>query len=142
MATTSSTPTKPPLLNERDRRGTKVRTLNADLTTIARFIPQRPGCCYIVNIDVIGVRLLTAGATLPAGYGVSRRAVFITDANTVVSQIGSTDTIGTDRVTDSSNFSVSLSTDGTNVNVNISAEYPADWSVYGVIEEVDQYQVG
>ncbi len=141
MATTSSTPTKPPLLNERDRRGTKIRTLNADVTTIARIAPDGPGRCYILEMDIVGVRLLTAAATLPAGYGLTRRAVFVTDANNVVSQIGTTDTIGTDRVTDA-NITLTVSTDGTNININVSAEYPTDWSVDCYTIMVDQFQVG
>lgn len=141
MASTSSTPTKPARLNERNRQGAKTRTLNADVTTIGQFIPDRPGVAYLLNIVVVGVRLLTAQAPLPVAYALSRRALFMTDASGVVTQQGATGTIGSDLTTDA-NISLTVSTDGTNINIAVSAEYPTDWSVACTTNIVDQFQVG
>lgn len=130
-----------PLLNERDRRGTKIRVSTADMTTIARLTPARPGVVYAMFIRIVGVRLLSAAATQPAGYVYWRYAVFITSATGVVSQIGTTETIGTDKETDSA-ASVLVSTDGTNINVQASAAYPTDWSVNDDTVIVDQVNIG
>lgn len=130
-----------PLLNERDRRGTKIRTLNADMTTIARLTPARPGVVYAMFIRIVGVRLLTSAGTTPAGFVYWRYAVFLTSATGVVTQLGTTETIGTDKETDSS-ASVLVSTDGTNINIQASASYPTDWSVNDDTVIMDQVMVG
>ena len=131
-----------PLLNERDRRGTKIRVSTADMTTIARLTPSRTGVIYGMFIRIVGVRVLSAAsATQPAGYVYWRYCAFITSAAGVVSQIGSTETIGTDKETDSA-ASVLVSTDGTNINIQASAAYPTDWSVSVDTDVNDQVLVG
>jgi hypothetical protein len=131
-----------PLLNERDRRGTKLQTTNADLTTVARLTPDKKGAVYSVWIHVVGTRLLTAAsATLPAVYSYIRRAVFATSSAGVVTLVGSVQTIGTDVETDSG-ATIDVATDGTNVDVKVSASYATNWSAHVDTVVMDQVNVG
>lgn len=131
-----------PRLNERDRRGTKIRTLNANVTVVGRLIPQKKGAIYYLDIIVVGVRILDGqSATQPAGYAYRRVAAFITSATGAVTQLGTPDTIGTDKETDS-DASIQVVTDGTNVDVMVSASYPTDWSCYVTDVTNDQVLVG
>lgn len=116
-----------PLLNERDRRGTKSTSTGADTLTVARLTPDKASSVYAMFIRVVGVRLASSAGPQPAGFVYWRYAVFVTDSAGAVTQIGATETIGTDKETDAG-ASLTVTTDGTNIDVQVSASYPANWS--------------
>ena len=130
-----------PLLNERDRRGTKIRVSTSDWTTIARFVPNRAGVAHAITLQIAGFRVLTAAGPQPAAFFYTRRALFVTDSTGAVTQIGATGTLGTDLETDAGS-DVSVTTDGTNIDVKVTCSWPTDWSVNASTIIVDQFNVG
>lgn len=116
-----------PLLNERDYRGTKLASTNADFVNVARLVPDKKSAAYAMFIRVVGIRRSNAAADQPAAYVYWRYALFVTSAAGVVTQVGATETIGTDKETDAG-ATLLVVTDGTNVDVKVSAAYPTNWS--------------
>lgn len=130
-----------PLLNETDRRGIKIRTTNADKTVVARLTPAKKGGVYMLDIRVVGVRVLTSATTQPAAFVYWRYAAYVTSATGAVTQVGAVSTLGADKETDAG-ADIWVETDGTNVDISVSASYPTDWSVYVIDVVNDQVLIG
>jgi hypothetical protein len=113
-----------PLLNERDRRGTKIRVSTADFTPIARMTPQKKGAVYDMQIRIVGVRVLTALGAQPAAYAYLRRITVVTDSTGAVTQVGTTQTLGTDNETDAG-ATINIAVDSS-LGVTISASDNVD----------------
>lgn len=131
-----------PLLNERDRRGTKIRVSTADFTPIARLTPAKPGAVYDLIVNIVGVRVLTAATTQPAAFAYWRRITLVTSSTGAISQVGTTQTLGTDNETDAGADLLLAVDSTTGLTISASASYPTDWSVYCTTVTNDQALVG
>lgn len=125
-----------PKFHTRNRQGVHFATTNADVTQIALF-DTVPSTAYQLDVKVTG--FTTSGAAAPAAYAYWRRALYVTNGDGVVTQVGANQTPAADLESDAG-ATLGLAVVGTQVVLTISAAFPTNWvldAYIGVADDVN-----